>query len=41
VQAATYTWKDKEFDERNIFDFDRGEIVEFTIKEEFCHRYVH
>jgi hypothetical protein len=36
TQAANYTWMTEGFDKRSIVNFKRGQIVEFTNKEDFC-----
>jgi solute carrier family 8 (sodium/calcium exchanger) len=40
MNAAQYTWEGESFDQRNINKFERGQIVEFTSEDEFCHSWV-
>jgi len=35
---ASYFWEDEHFTAYDVQVYERGNIVEFTNKEEFCHR---
>ena len=36
--SAAYTWNGSEFSKLETFNFERGQVVEYTNLEEFCHR---
>lgn len=38
AESAQYYYSGQEFDQMMITNFQRGRIVEFTNREEFCHR---
>jgi hypothetical protein len=38
VTASTFTWEGQEYNQINVANFPRGQVVEFTNLEEFCHR---
>ena len=37
AKAADFTWFNNDYEKRKVMNFKRGQIVEFTNKEEFCH----
>lgn len=37
VTASTFTWDGEEYASIAVKNFERGQVVEFTNLEEFCH----
>lgn len=38
VVTAQYSWDDQEYSQMFQHTFPKGRVVEFTNREEFCHR---